>query len=804
MIRLFLRWTLRIALTLAVVLAVAGVVMFFWFRTSLPRLDGSVTVAGIEKPVSIVRDGRGIPYIYAETESDAWFALGYVHAQDRLFQMEMQRRAGQGRLAEIIGPPGLRADRLFRTLGLYRRAQDSVKHLTPGQLKTLEAYAAGVNQWMKTRKGTLPPEFNLTGLEFEPWKPADTLVWGKLMAVRLSTDWRGELLRARIMQKAGKDAIPVLFPPYPGDAPVTVGPQREGLLKGVDFGALFAALPSDLHRGGASNVWALRPERTTTGAAILASDPHLGMNAPVLWYLAHISAPGLKLSGATVPGGPLLIMGHNGHIAWGVTTTYIDTDDVILEKLDPSDPNRYMADGDSVPFDIRTETVKVRFSADVTLTIRESRNGPALDFDEELAEFGRKNGRVAVLRAPWLSRADTSAAAFAGINKAKNWTEFRKALRLFIGPVQNFVYADTAGNIGYLVPGAIPVRKRPDAGYLPQDGADPETALVGYIPYDSLPQSLNPPDGVLINANNRIAGSDYPYFLSQSWGDHYRATRIAQMLAAKERFTPDEVARMQADHVSLAARATLPLLLKIEPADDRQRRVLEMLKAWDGAMALTRPEPLIYTAWVRELNRRLYADELGEVAKRYVSNRPDVVTGILTKHHKWCDDVGTDAIEDCPAILRASLAAALDFLSDRLGDDPLVWRWGDLHYAEMRHQAFGPIPLLGRLTTIRIAANGSRFTVTKAPVNFRSGNSYATRQGPGFRGVYDFSDLSESRFTISSGQSGNPYSEYYDNLVQEWRDVRHWRLAPDEATARQNAAGVLELKPRPDATENRQ
>ncbi|MYF86165.1 MAG: penicillin acylase family protein, partial [Rhodospirillaceae bacterium] len=285
------------------------------------------------------------------------------------------------------------------------------------------------------------------------------------------------------------------------------------------------------------------------------------MNAPVLWYLAHISAPGLNLSGATVPGGPLLIMGHNGHIARGVTTTYSDTDDVILEKLDPSDPNRYMADGDSVPFGIRTETVKVRFSADVTLTIRESRNGPALDFDEELAEFGRKSGRVAVLRAPWLSRADTSAAAFAGINKAKNWTEFRDALRLFIGPVQNFVYADTAGNIGYLVPGAIPVRKRPDAGYLPQDGADPETALVGYIPYDSLPLSLNPPDGVLINANNRIAGSDYPYFLSQSWGDHYRATRIAQMLAAKERFTPDEVARMQADHVSLAARATLPLLL---------------------------------------------------------------------------------------------------------------------------------------------------------------------------------------------------------------------------------------------------
>ena len=250
-----------------------------------------------------------------------------------------------------------------------------------------------------------------------------------------------------------------------------------------------------------------------------------------------------------------------------------------------------------MPFKIRTETVNVRFGADVTLIIRESRNGPALDFDKELAEYGKKNGRAVVLRAPWLSRADTSAAAFAGVNKARNWEEFRNALRLFIGPIQNFVYADRAGNIGYLVPGVVPIRKRPDAGWLPQDGADPETALAGYIPYDALPQSLNPPDGVLINANNRIAGSDYPYFLSQSWGDHYRAARIAQLLAAKERFTPEEIARMQADHVSLAARATLPHILQVEPADDRQRRVLAMLKAWDGAMALTRPEPLIYTAW---------------------------------------------------------------------------------------------------------------------------------------------------------------------------------------------------------------
>lgn len=795
MIRKILKWTFRGVMALILMIAIAGVVMFFWFRTSLPRLDGTVTVAGLEKPVNIVRDKRGIPHIYAKTQNDAWFALGYVHAQDRLFQMEMQRRIGQGRVAEILGSPGLRFDRLFRSLGLYQRAVDSVKHLKPAELAALEAYAAGVNQWLKTRKGTLPPEFNLIGMDFAPWKPADTLVWGKLMSILLSANWRTELLRARIIQHAGKKAIPVLFPAYPGDGPMTIKNYQEGLLKGLDFKKLFASLPHSIIGKGASNAWAVRANKTTTGTTILASDPHLGMNAPVLWYLAHISAPGLNLNGATVPGAPALILGHNGNIAWGLTTTYIDTDDVILEKIDPSDPTRYLTSDKSLAFKVRTETIKVRFGKDVKITIRETRNGPAIDFGDELKAYEKKEKRVAVLRAAWLSRKDTSAAALLAVNKAKNWEEFRTALRSYIGPVQNFLYADKAGNIGYIVPGRIPIRKNADAGYLPQDGANDDSVLTGYIDFDKLPQSYNPPDGVLITANNKIAGKDYPFFLSKSWGDHYRAARIRDLLKAKEKFSPDDMARMQADHVSLAVRATLPLMMKFKPEGDQQQRVVDMLKAWNGAMSLARPEPLIYTAWLKELNTRLYADELGEVAKLYVSYRPDVVINILSNHQGWCDNVKTDKKEDCPTILRQSLAAALVFLSDKFGDDPALWRWGSLHYAEMRHQAFGVVPVLKGLTTIKIAAHGSPRTVNKAAMSFRSKNPFAARHGPGFRGVYDFSDLTKSRFTISSGQSGNPYSYYYDNLVKDWRDVRHWRLSADEASARKDAIGVLVLTP---------
>jgi len=795
MIRKILKWTFRGVLALVFMLVIAGVIMFFWFRTSLPLLDGKVTVAGIQQPVTIVRDQKGIPYIYAKSQEDAFFALGYLHAQDRLFQMEMQRRIGQGRVAEILGPPGLQFDRLFRSLGLYRRAQDSVKHLKEEERKVLEAYAAGVNQWLKTRKGTLPPEFNLIGMDFEPWKPADTLVWGKLMSILLSTNWRGELLRAQIIRKLGKDAIPVLFPGYPGDGPMTIKNYKEGMLKGLDFKKLFAALPHKLISKGASNAWAIRANRTTTGSAILASDPHLGMDAPVLWYLVNINAPGLNLSGASVPGAPALILGHNGHIAWGLTTTYIDTDDIILEKLDPSDPTRYLTASKSIAFKVRTEVIKVRFGKDVTITIRESRNGPAIDFRPELKKFEKENNRVAVLRAPWLSRADTSAASLLALNKAKNWDEFKNAMRTFIGPVQNFLYADKQGNIGYIVPGRIPVRKNAESGYLPQDGSDPNSVLVGYIPFEKLPQSFNPPDGILITANNKIAGKDYPYFLSKSWGDHYRARRIAQLLKAKEKFSPADIARMQADHVSLAVRATLPLMLKFEPQGELQKRVIDMLKAWNGSMSLARPEPLIYMAWLRELNTRLYADELGDLARFYSSYKPDVVINILSNHRKWCNNVKTDKTEDCPTILRQSLAAALAFLSGKFGEDPALWRWGSLHYMEMRHRAFGFIPVLRNLTNIKIAASGSPWTVNKASMSFRAKNPFAARHGPGYRAVYDFSDLSKTVYTISTGQSGNPYSFYYDNLVKDWRDVRHWRMAPNEAAARKNAIGVLVLQP---------
>ncbi|MCY4238054.1 MAG: penicillin acylase family protein [Rhodospirillaceae bacterium] len=795
MIRKTLKWAFRGLITLAFMLVISGVVMFFWFRTSLPHLDGKVAVTGIEQAVTIVRDQRGIPHIYAKSQQDAFFALGYVHAQDRLFQMEMQRRIGQGRVAEILGSPGLQFDRLFRSLGLYRRAQDSVKHLKEDERKALRSYAAGVNQWLETRKGSLPPEFNLIGMDFEPWKPADTLVWGKLMAIRLSTNWQDELLRAQIIRKLGKNAIPVLYPSYPGDGPTTIEHYQEGMLDGLNFRKLFAALPGQLISKGASNAWAIRANRTTTSSAILASDPHLGMDAPVLWYLVSVNAPDINLSGASVPGAPALIMGHNGHIAWGLTTTYIDTDDIILEAIDPSDPTRYLADSKSIALKIRTEVIKVRFGKDLIITILESRNGPAVDFRPELKRFEKENRRLAVLRAPWLSRADTSAGSLLALNKAKNWDDFNNALRRFVGPVQNFLYADKQGNIGHFVPGLIPVRKNAESGYLPQDGSDSQSVKIGYIPFEKLPRSFNPPDGILVTANNRIVGENYPYFLSKSWGDHYRARRIEELLKAKEKFSPEDIARIQADHVSLAVRATLPLMLRFEPQTDLQKRITDMLKSWDGSMSMTRPEPLIYTAWLRELNIRLYADELGDLAKFYSSYRPDVVINILSNHRDWCNDVMTDKIEDCAIILRESLEASLVFLSGKFGDDPILWRWGSLHYMEMKHSLFGMIPLLNDLTTIRIPANGSPRTVNKAAMNFREKNPFAARQGPGFRGVYDLSDLSKSVYTISTGQSGNPYSFFYDNLVKDWRDVRHWRLAPNEATARENAVGVLVLQP---------
>jgi penicillin G amidase len=810
--RRIFRWTTRIVLGLVAFLALAVGAFLIHARLSVPELAGRYELKGFSAPVSIVRDRHGIPHIYAATLDDAYFAVGFVHAQDRLFQMEMQRRVGRGRTAEIVGAPAVRFDRLIRTLDLAGRARTALAALPAESRRGIDAYTAGVNAYLAARRESLPPEFVLVGTP-EPWTAEDSILFGKLMAVQLSTGWRHELLRAKLVEALGAEKAAVFFPPYPEDGPSTLKPARAaapgageparaalpaGLPAGLAAGALWASLPESWRRGGLSNEWVVSGALTESGKPILANDPHLSLDAPTLWYLVHIEVPGFTISGATVPGAPFHIIGHNGRIAWGVTTPYVDAEDIFIEKIDPADAAKYLIPGGSEAFRTRTETIKVRFGSDVTFTVRETRNGPVLD-DALMPNLRPKleSGHVLTLKAPWLAAEDASGLAFARLNRARNWDEFRAALSLYVAPAQNFVYADVDGHIGYILPGRVPLRKS-GKGALPTPGWTGEGDWTGYVPFYRMPQAFDPPGGMLVNANNRIVGAGYPHFLSDDWGDHWRAARIEALLSAGAKQTLDSTAAIQGDRVSLMARDLLPLMLEAKPASNRARAALERLKAWDGTMARERAEPLIFVAWLVHLNRRLLSDKIEALARDIVRYQPDIVRHVLTRHRDWCDNTKTPAREDCPTALGESLEAALADLADRYGGDMAAWRWGTAHPAVMRHRLFGfiPVPLIRDFGSPSIEADGEQHTVNKAAMNVSDRRRpYAARLGPGVRAIYDLADLKRSRFILSTGPSGHPMSKFYDSMVQDWRDIRSVTFAPDRAAAERGGAGTIELVP---------
>lgn len=783
---------LAIVLLAVLVPSLAAGGFLLWMRTQMPTTRGTVAVPGLDQPVEILRDTHAIPHIFAATERDGYFALGYVHAQDRLWQMETMRRAGAGRLAELFGTRfgdwALRLDRSMRTLGLYRQAESIYREMPPDVRAVFDAYAAGVNAYLATRTEALPIEFQLLGDTPEPWRPADSVVWSKMMALQLSSNVYEELFRARAMKRLSPDRLQDLFPGSPPGAPVTLSVQ----LNDGDIRHALEALPR-LGFNTASNEWVLSGERTTTGKPILANDPHLGLEAPILWYLARIETPTLSLAGATVPGVPLHLLGHNAHVAWGFTTTGSDTQDLFVEKIDPKDPGRYLTPGGSEPFVTRRETIKVAGQPDETLTVRETRHGPVLTSPD--VEGVAAEGQVLALAFTGLSARDTSAEALYRLNHAANATAVRKALSLYVAPQQNIVYADTDGTIGFLSPGLVPIRKAGD-GRVPVPGWSGEYDWTGHIPFDELPRAVNPPSGQFVNANNAVVGPGYPHPLTADWAPAYRAERIVEMLGTR-RHSPEEVAAEQMDTLSLAARRLLPLMLTLRPDTPMAADAVARLKLWDGRMARDRPEPLIFAWWLRELTRALFADELGPSFAPYWSQRADAVAHVLTDAPGWCDDVATPAKETCADALSSSLDAALSSVEQRHGGTLADWRWGEEHRAALNHRLFDRIPVLKNLFDLSIPADGGAFTVNRGDTRVRDPDQpFADVHGAGYRAVYDLADLGNSRFIIATGESGNPLSPHWGDLVRGWRDGGTLRLAGDRGTLAANGADLLTLTPR--------
>lgn len=767
---------------------------------SLPKKDGRLALPGLDRPVEILRDFNGVPHIYASSTGDATFALGFVHAQDRLWQMEMMRRLGAGRLAEVLGPKALFTDRFMRVLGLARLAVAQYEGLSEPVKRTLDAYAAGVNAFLSSGARLLPPEFWLTGTKPEPWKPTDSLLWGKIMGLRLSGNWRDELLRAQMMA-AGITTrqLADLFPGQAANAYARTAAALPELPSAEALSRLAAALPATADPvRGASNAWAVTGAHTAGGKAILANDPHLGFEAPILWYLARIQTPELEVAGATVPGVPFMILGHNKRIAWGMSTTQSDTQDLFVERLAPTSEGTegYLTPEGPRPFETRDETIKVRGEADVSLRVRITRHGPVISDVVGVGEQVAGEGRILALAAAFLTTADRTPEALYGINRAANWDEFVAALRNFHAPQQNVHYADAAGNIGFYAPGRVPVR-RSGYGWLPAPGWSGEADWVGFIPFERLPHLFNPPAARLVSANNRIVAPDYPYYLGDDWAPEYRAQRIHRMLSEEKVHSLDTSARIQRDVLSQLAPALLPLMTTEQAADSTLAKVVVKLREWTGRMEARTPEPLIFSAWLRELMRLIFADELKDHFPAYWDIRPDVLAAILKDpRNPWCDDIATEGRESCPARVQLALEQAFKDLVRRSDTHFTRWRWGDEHVARFRNHVLAAMPLLGRLSSIETATDGGHDTINRGA--FHVGDPerpFAHVHGPGFRALYDLSDLARSRFMIATGQSGHPLSGHYRDQVDPWRVGRYLRLGMSRPALESVAEGRLKLEP---------
>lgn len=772
------------------VLACAAIVAWLALA-SLPKVDGEIRLAGLQGPVQVVRDRYAVPHIRAGSAHDAWFALGFVHAQDRLWQMEFARRAGQGRLAEVLGASGLQIDRFMRTLGLAKRAAEDVRVLAPETIAVLDAYAAGFNAFLAKNRAPLPPEFLILRHRPEPWRPEDSVLFLKLLGMDLARNWREEILRARLLKELGPERTDDLWPPTSPDTPTTLAARG---LDGPFLDQLGDLFPAEERGQAGSNGWVVDGRHSGTGKPLLANDPHLALTTPGPWYLAALEAPGLAVVGATTPGAPFVILGHNRDIAWGFTNTGADTQDLFVEQIDPADPAKYLTPEGSEPFAARQEVIRVRDAPDETITVRETRHGPVLSDIVQTSDIAG-DGTVLALAWTQLAPGDRTADVGPRLARADSFEAMRAAFEPFAVSEQNVFYADREGRIGLFSPGRVPVRKRGD-GTLPVPGWTGDYDWTGVIPYAELPVTTDPTDGVLFNANNRLVGPDYPYLITADWDPDLRARRLRDVLGRDGPFSLDDFQALQLDHHSTLADDFLPYLLRVAPSGTRQADALAALTRWDRVMDPARPEPLIFTAWYAALGRAIYADELGPLYTAYRGTRAAFLRRVLTLAPQWCDDVGTAAVESCDDRIASAFATAWKELEIQQGPNWRRWRLDGAQRALLEHRPFGHVPWLAWLFDRTFPIGGDSSTLNVAAGSVSNGVSrFQITHGPSYRALFDLADLDNSRFVTLTGQVGHPLSPHNGDATGMWRQGSYMALSQHIPEYPSGGVDVLRLVP---------
>ena len=828
---------LGVLLALILVLALAGASVA---RGPFPDVDGEKTVAlpdecaaadagdsaalcvaltghGLSAPVHVYRDDYGIPHIYAENSDDLFFAQGYVHAQDRMWQMEFWRHISQGRVSEIVGEPGLENDKFIRTSGWNRIAAANTAYYEqelPEAMAALNAYAAGVNAYLVENKDDLALSQRILGLvgepwEIEPWQPVHSIGWGVVMAWDLGGNWEDELTRARLYATLGQEATDELVPGYPFDSRPVIAPTSQLITAAAGQTTTAAAPAIDWTRvsteiigrpPGAlgsgpllgSNNWVVGGQHTASGLPLLANDPHLGIQMPAIWYQVGLHAPGWDVTGFSFAGIPGVVVGHNERIAWGVTNVGPDVQDLYIERVNPDNPNQYEYMGEWRDFNVIEEVIKVNGGEDVVLSVRETLHGPVIsDVLEEQPD---------VLALRWTAAGGPSRIlqSVLRINQAQNYEEFREALRFWDIPSQNFVYADVDGNIGYQMPSLIPIRAN-GQGMVPAPGWTGEYEWDEYIPFEELPALYNPEQGYIVTANHAAVDEAYPYFVSRDWASGDRGQRITDMIEAAIAEGPidaDDFGRIHSDSYSLRAASFVPLLAGLSSDDAAVQQALDTLAAWDYQERRDSVGASLFEIFYMRLAHNVLADDVGE------ENISDAYSTIYFHQlaqdaaARWWDDATTPAAESREDILLRSLTEAVAWLNENLGGDMDGWTWGRLHTATfastpLGESGIGPIESL--VNRGPFPADGGSDLVNANNWSWEA--PALVRSHPSMRMIVDMSDFDASRWVIPTGQSGHPFNAHYDDQIELWLNGQYLPMRSSQAAVEAAAIDHLVLQP---------
>ena len=812
--RKVLRW-LAIGATGLIIAGLITVVVYFLSTQS--RVDGETTVAGLSAPVTIKFDENAIPHIKALSNEDAVFALGYLHARERAWQMEFNRRLISGKLSEILGPEALATDKFIRTLGIRRAAEQQLENFPLESKRMIQAYSDGVNEGFKSLGWALPAEFMILGAKPGQWSPADSVAWTLMMALDLGGNWNKEFLRLELSKDLETQQIWEVLPPYPGENPATTVNFAQmyrdlGLFKKKDSQQSALHISSLELPGGAedigSNNWVINGDKSATGKPWLANDPHLHLTAPAVWYFAHIDAPNIRVIGATLPGMPIVVLGRTTNLAWGFTNTGPDVQDLYIEALDPKNPSRYKTGQSFENFSFREERIQIKGGATERFIVRETHHGPVIsDVYDRAKNLIDTNHFAISMRWTALDTANQTLVAGLDMNRAETLDDLKTALKKYYAPMQNVVMADTNGNIAYRALGAAPKRNKGQGlfGVAPSLGWDKQYDWHSYIGLEALPQDNNPSKGWIATANQRIQGANDPNPLTADWQLPYRYNRIESLLDAQNKHNLESMKAIQLDTLSQSALDLLPFLKTAESNHPAAQEAINVINEYDGNMKMDSSGAAIFNAWANQLTRRLFQDKLGK-SFEYEYGKQSFRAGLkkilemnATSNPAatfWCDKKSTPEIETCEQAINEAFTLALTELSSELGRHPKSWRWGNLHIAVSEHHPFSKISFLKNRFEVKRPVPGDNFTVNVGTINFNNKTApFTVNQAPSLRTIYDFSDLDKSQFIYQTGQSGWVNSRNYQNYADLWAKGEYLPLTMTPNTISHTAT----LKPNPES-----